>query len=201
MKPFSASCERNQAPILAELSTLFADRTHVLEIASGTGQHAVYFGRGLPGLVWQTSELPENHAGIQAWLEEAALPNVLLPLVLDVNQQPWPNITVDAVFNANTVHIVSWPEVERMFTGISQVLKPDGVLCLYGPYNDAGSFTSDSNAQFDTWLKARDPLSGIRDFEAVDTLARSLGLLLVHDVKMPANNRLLAWRKMAVNPA
>lgn len=195
MKPYSESCERNQAPILAQLQMLFAGRRHVLEIASGTGQHAVYFGRALPHLSWQTSDLPANHAGIRAWLAEAQLPNVLPPLALDVNEAVWPVTAVDAVFNANTVHIVSWPAVQRMFAGIGRVLEPGGVLCLYGPFNYGGAYTSASNADFDAWLKARDPHSGIRDFEAVCELAAAQGLSLLQDIAMPSNNRLLAWRK------
>lgn len=195
MKPYSASCERNQAPILEHLQTLFADSRRVLEIASGTGQHAVYFGRALPHLTWQTSDLLSNHDGILAWLEEAQLPNVLPPLALDVNEPVWPLAGVDAVFNANTVHIVSWPAVQRMFAGIGRVLQPGGLLCLYGPYNYGGAYTAASNADFDVWLKARDVHSGIRDFEAVCALAAAQGLSLLQDIAMPSNNRLLAWRK------
>lgn len=195
MKPYSESCERNQAPILAQLQSLFATRRHVLEIASGTGQHAVYFGRALPHLTWQTSDLPAHHAGIGAWLAEAQLPNVLLPLTLDVNAPVWSIAEVDAVFNANTVHIVSWPSVVRMFEGIGRVLQADGILCLYGPFNYGGTYTSASNANFDDWLKMRDIHSGIRDFEAVCDLASAHGMVLLQDVEMPANNRLLAWRK------
>lgn len=196
MKPYAESCEQNRDPILAVLREVFANRRRVLEIASGTGQHAVYFGGALPHLTWQTSELPENHAGIRAWLDEAGLPNVLPPLALDVNDTAWPLEPVDAVFNANTVHIVAWPAVERMFAGIGRVLAPDGCLCLYGPYNYGGTYTSESNARFDAWLKARDPHSGVRDFEAIDRLASEQGLALMRDIAMPANNRTLVWRKV-----
>ena len=195
MKPYSESCERNQAHILAVLKEIFSDRRCVLEIASGTGQHAVYFGRALPHLIWRTSELPQNHAGIHAWLDEAQLPNVLPPVAIDVNDPAWPLEKVDSVFNANTVHIVSWPEVERMFENIGRVLERGGVLCLYGPFNYGGNFTSESNARFDVWLKARDGRSGIRDFEAVNQLAEAQGLALLRDVPMPANNRILVWRR------
>ncbi len=196
MKPYAESCEQNRDPILAVLRAVFADRKQVLEIASGTGQHAVYFGQALPHLSWQTSELPVNHAGIQAWLDEAQLPNVLPPLAIDVNAAAWPLASVDAIFNANTVHIVAWPAVERMFAGIGRVLAAGGCLCLYGPFNYRGAFTSESNARFDAWLKARDPESGVRDFEAVNQLAVSQGLTLLQDVAMPANNRSLVWRKV-----
>jgi SAM-dependent methyltransferase len=193
MKPYAESCEQNRAPILTLLQDVFADRKNVLEIASGTGQHAVYFGQALPHLVWQTSELPANHAGIQAWLDEAGLPNVLPPLALDVNDAQWPAEPVDAIFNANTVHIVAWPTVERMFAGIGRVLAPDGILCIYGPFNYDGQFTSESNARFDVWLKNRDSLTGVRDFEAVNRLAEAQGLKLLKDVAMPSNNRTLIW--------
>ena len=193
MKPYAESCEQNRAPILTLLQDVFADRKNVLEIASGTGQHAVYFGQALPHLVWQTSELPANHAGIQAWLDEAGLPNVPPPLALDVNDAQWPAQQVDAIFNANTVHIVAWPTVERMFAGIRRVLAPDGILCIYGPFNYGGQFTSESNARFDVWLKNRDPHSGVRDFEAVNRLAEAQGLKLLKDVAMPSNNRTLIW--------
>jgi SAM-dependent methyltransferase len=195
MKPYAESCEQNREPILAVLREAFGDRQRVLEIASGTGQHAVYFGQALPHLVWQTSELPENHAGIQAWLDEAQLCNVLPPLALDVNAADWPAEPVDAIFNANTVHIIAWPAVERMFAGIGRVLGVGGILCLYGPFNYGGEFTSESNARFDVWLKSRDPNSGVRDFEAINMLAEAQGLRLLRDVAMPSNNRTLIWRR------
>jgi len=196
MKPYSESCEQNRAPIQSVLEEVFADRKRVLEIASGTGQHAVYFGQAMPHLTWQTSELPGNHAGIQAWLDEAGLPNVLPPVAIDVNDTHWPVETVDAVFNANTVHIVAWPSVQRMFAGIGRVLAVGGILCLYGPFNYGGQFTSESNARFDAWLKNRDANSGVRDFEAINQLAEAQGLTLLRDIAMPANNRSLVWQRI-----
>ncbi|MFP5504810.1 MAG: DUF938 domain-containing protein [Gammaproteobacteria bacterium] len=194
-KPFSESCVQNRAPILALLREVFADRRHVLEIGSGTGQHAVYFAPELPHLVWQTADVPPHHAGIRAWLDDAALPNVLPPLALDANDTAWHDGRYDAVFSANTLHIMSWPEVELFFLGVGQVLEPGGTLVIYGPFNYNGAYTSESNARFDTWLKARDPASGVRDFEAVDALARAQGLVLQQDIAMPANNRTLVWRR------
>ena len=194
MKSYSESCEKNKTPILAVLKEIFADRKRVLEIASGTGQHAVYFGRELPHLIWQTSELAQHHASIQAWLDEAQLPNVLPPLSADVNEARWPVEPVDAIFNANTVHIISWPEAELLFAHIERIIAPGGCVCFYGPYNYGGHFTSESNARFDTWLKSRDSSSGVRDFEAVNRLAESHGLDLQHDIAMPSNNRILVWR-------
>ena len=194
-KPYSESCEQNRAPILAILREVFADRSHVLEIGSGTGQHAVYFGAALPHLRWQTADVLAHHPGIAAWLSEAALPNVLSPFELDANHSDWHTGNYDAVFSANTLHIMSAQEGERCFAGIGQVLEPGGVLAVYGPFNYQGQFTSESNARFDQWLKSRDPASGIRDFEVVDAWAREQGLSLQHDHAMPANNRTLVWKK------
>ena len=195
MKPYSESCEQNQVPILEVLQEIFVNQQNVLEIASGTGQHAVYFGRALPHLTWQSSELAQNHAGILAWLNETKLPNVFAPVVIDVNDKQWPIEIVDTVFNANTVHIISWPEVERMFAGIARILSAGGILCLYGPFNYEGKFTSESNARFDMWLKSRDRNSGVRDFEAINLLAESHGFFLLKDVTMPNNNRTLVWQR------
>ena len=193
--PYAEACERNRDPILDVLKWAFAESRDVLEIGSGTGQHAVYFACHLPHLVWHTSELSEQHPGIRAWIEEAQPPNVRGPLALDVNESLWPIGAVDAVFTANTLHIMSWPSVERMFAGIARVLEPGGIVCVYGPFNYDGRYTSPSNARFDEWLKARDPESGIRDFAAVDSLARDAGLALARDFPMPANNRSLVWRR------
>lgn len=195
MKPHAESCDINQGPILEVLSVWFADRKHVLELASGTGQHAVHFGRALPHLTWQTSELEKNHAGIQMWLDEAQLPNVRAPLRIDANDEAWSIQGVDAIFCANSVHIMSWPEVKKLFAGIGRVLETGGLLCLYGPFNFDGKFTSESNARFDDWLKARDPKSGVRDFEALNTLAEAQNMKLLKDIEMPINNRTLIWQR------
>ena len=191
-RPYSASCDRNRDPILAVLRDHFADRKHVLEIGSGTGQHAVYFAAALPHLTWQTSDLPENHDGIRLWLDDAALSNALPPLTLDT-RGPWPNARYDAVFTANTLHIMSWPEVEALFAGLPAVLADDARLVIYGPFNYGGEFTSPSNAQFNVTLKGWGAHMAIRDFEAVDALARGAGLRLLEDRAMPANNRCLVW--------
>jgi SAM-dependent methyltransferase len=196
-KPFSAACERNKQPILAVLREHFADRRRVLEIGSGTGQHAVCFAAALPHLVWQTSDRAENLDGIRAWLDEARLPNTPAPLELDV-RGAWPDATYDAAFSANTLHIMSWPEVERLFAGLGRALAADGVVAIYGPFNVDGRYTSDSNAAFDASLKAQDPRRGIRDRADVDALARAIGLERVADVAMPANNRTLVWRRVRV---
>jgi SAM-dependent methyltransferase len=193
IKPFSQACEVNKAPILDVLKDVFHGRENVLEVASGTGQHAVYFGAHLPHLFWQTSDIQQNIGGIQAWISEARLPNVIAPLRLDVNDTTWPIGKFDAIFNANTVHIISWQEVQRLFNHIARVVIPGAIVCFYGPYNYNQQFTSESNARFDASLKARDTKSGIRDFEAINTLAASHGFTLQKDVEMPSNNRLLVW--------
>jgi cyclopropane fatty-acyl-phospholipid synthase-like methyltransferase len=192
-KPHSPASERNREPILAVLREHFADRQQVLEIGSGTGQHAVHFAAGLPHLAWQTSDRAENLDGIRAWLEEAGLPNTPAPLQLDVTQERWPAQQYDAVYSANTLHIMSWAEVERLFARLPEVLAANAKLAVYGPFNYSGRFTSDSNAVFDASLRAQVPHRGIRDFEAVDALARAIGLSLLEDRAMPANNRCLVW--------
>jgi len=194
-KPFSEACEQNKDPILEVLREVLAHSKRVLEIGSGTGQHAVFFGAQLPHLTWQTSELPEHHAGIRAWLADARLANVLPPLTLNVADPVWPVAEVDAVFSANTAHIMAWPLVEKMFAGGARVLAAGGRLCLYGPFSYHGNYSSESNARFDAWLKGRDPLSGIRDFEALDALAQQHGMTLLDDYAMPVNNRTLVWEK------
>jgi cyclopropane fatty-acyl-phospholipid synthase-like methyltransferase len=194
-KPHAPSCDRNRDPILAVLRHHFAEVASVLEVGSGTGQHAVYFALKMTWLDWQTSDREENLPGIGQWLEEAMLPNTPPPIILDVDG-PWPTQRYNAVFTANTLHIMGRDSVQAFFRGVGQVLGPRGSLVVYGPFNYEGRYTSESNREFDGWLKARDPQSAIRDFEAVDALAREQGLLLIDDVAMPANNRCLVWRKV-----
>lgn len=197
MKPFAQSCAENRRPILTVLRQLLAHRQRLLEIGSGTGQHAAYFAGEFPELSWQTSDREENHPGISLWLQEEGAPNALPPLVLDVLQQPWPLEAgaVDAVFSANTAHIMGWDGVEAMFAGVVEVLQAQGLFMLYGPFNYRGRYSTEGNARFDHWLRSRDPQSGIRDFEAVCELAMDNGLNLHRDFSMPANNRMLVWRK------
>lgn len=193
------------------LREAFAGARKVLEIGSGTGQHAVHFATQLPHLTWQPADLAENLPGIELWRaeatlrpspspaaaeQEAGLPNLLPPLMLDVNQPQWPDTGADAVFSANTLHIMSsWPEVRLFFAGVGRLLPATGVLAVYGPFNYGGRTTSESNARFDRWLRSQDPRSGIRDFEAVDALAAGQRLVLERDAAMPANNRTLVWRR------
>jgi SAM-dependent methyltransferase len=195
MLPVSDACERNKEPILSVLRVCFADRAHVLEIGSGTGQHAVHFARHLPHLAWHPTEqltyLPDLAARVR--FEGGA--NLQAPTVLDVRQAVWPARSVDAVFTANTLHIMSWTAVGALYRGVAAVLVAGGVLCIYGPFRYGGEYTSESNREFDLMLQERDPLSGMRDIGAVSDLAASYGLSLVADHDLPANNRLLVFRK------
>lgn len=195
-KPFSPACERNREPILAVLREAFADRKHVLEIGSGTGQHAVHFAAALPHLIWQTSDRAPYLPGIRQWLDEAALPNTPAPLLLDVNG-PWPAIRADAVFTANTLHIMSQADGEALFAMLPTVLADDATLAIYGPFRYAGAHTSASNAAFDHALRADHPSRGIRDAEWLIELAAGIGLTCTADHAMPANNRCLIFRRTA----
>lgn len=195
MKPFSESCEQNKDVILEVIKPLLEDSEKVLEIGSGTGQHAIYFGQAMPHLHWYTSDRIESLSGIQAWLDDVGLDNVKPPIELDVKQSNWPEIMVDAAFTANTLHIMHWNEVQVFFKKVPALLQKGGLLLAYGPFNYNGQYTSDSNRQFDGWLKARDPESGIRDFTELNELAEQYGLRISSDYEMPANNRILCWQK------
>lgn len=194
---FSEACERNKAPILAELRSALARATRVLEIGSGTGQHAVHFARGLPHLAWQPTDVPAQLAALAERVRREGTPNLLAPLALDVRDDAWPAGPFDAIFTANTLHILSWPDVEQLFRGIGRALGPGSVLCVYGPFRYRGAFTSDSNARFDAELRARNPASGIRDFEAVAALASAVRLSRVSDQSLPANNQFLVFENRA----
>lgn len=191
-KPYAPACDRNREPILAVLREHFGACRTVLEIGSGTGQHAVHFARHLPHLVWQCSDRAEMLPGIRMWLDESKLPNTPDPLLIDANLD-WPTLRFDGVFSANTLHIMSWREVEAFFARLAQVLNPGAVVAVYGPFRYAGAHTSESNAAFDQSLRAGSAQRGIRDFEAVDKLAAGAGLSLLVDHAMPANNRCLVW--------
>jgi cyclopropane fatty-acyl-phospholipid synthase-like methyltransferase len=191
----SEACERNKGPILRVLTEAFAQSRVVLEIGSGTGQHAVHFATHLPHLCWQPSDTGEYLAGLREHLALAGPANLRAAIELDVRRKPWPHDRVDALFTANTLHIMGWSAVEAFFGGVGMVLSAGGTLCVYGPFRYDGRYTSSSNADFDRFLQARDPDSGIRAFEAVDALAKKEGLELVADHSMPANNQLLVWRR------
>jgi cyclopropane fatty-acyl-phospholipid synthase-like methyltransferase len=193
----SEACERNKGPILAVLREELAASSHVLEVGSGTGQHAVYFAAGLPQLLWQPSELAENLPPLAERIRLEGGTNVRAPVALDVRDDPWPVAPVDAVFSANTLHIMAWSDVCEFFRGAGPVLSSAGVLCVYGPFRFEGRHTSDSNAAFDHFLRQRDPASGVRDFEALDAQAHAHGLRFSANHAMPANNRTLVWRRAA----
>jgi len=194
-KPHAPATERNRDVILDVLRHRLADCREVLEIGSGTGQHAVYFANALPHLRWQASDVADHLPGIRLWLEEAGLPNTPPPLEIDMRRD-WPEVRFDAVFSANTLHIMGWLEVQQLFGQLGRRMPPGGRLIVYGPFN-YGGFTSDSNARFDASLRAGNPASGLREFEAVDALAAGAGLVLLEDRAMPANNRCLSWRRNA----
>ncbi len=207
-KPYAESCERNRAPILAVLQRHLGQARHVLEIGSGTGQHAVHFAAAMPWLRWQASDHPDQLSGIDQWLRDAALPNTPAAIALQAvagatpGLQPSPPMPgdgagrgFDAVFTANTLHIMGWEHVQALFGALPALLAVQGRFIAYGPFNYGGTYSSDSNRVFDGWLKARDARSGIRDFEAVDALASLHGLVLCEDVAMPANNRTLVWQR------
>jgi cyclopropane fatty-acyl-phospholipid synthase-like methyltransferase len=193
-KLFSAACERNRDPILAILREHLGGHERILEIGSGTGQHAVYFARCFPGIIWQTSDREENLQGIKAWLSEAGLSNTPAPLHLDVRAS-WPEETYDVVFTANTLHIMSWEEVISFFEGLAGVLKERGVFFVYGPFNENGQYTSASNADFDLSLRSQNPKMGIRDLEKVVALAKAQDLHGMTRYPMPANNQSLVFQK------
>jgi SAM-dependent methyltransferase len=194
-KPYSESCDQNKQPILSVIQPLLQDCRAVLEIGSGTGQHAVYFAAHMPQLLWYSSDQASYIEGIQRWLDDAGLDNTPAPVVLDVCQADWPALDVDAAFTANTLHIMHWHGVECTFAGAGRLLQAGGLFMVYGPFNYNNRYTSDSNARFDDWLKARDPQSGIRNFEDLDRLARQAGMRLFNDFEMPVNNRLVCWQK------
>lgn len=195
-KPYSASCERNRDPILGVLRDHFTHCRRVLEIGSGTGQHAVYFGAALPNITWQTSDRPAYHNAIRRWLADAGSDNVLPPLALDVSGL-WPPAQYDGIYSANTLHIMSWADVRALFDALPDVMAASAPLVIYGPFHYHGKPTSESNARFDADLRAQPGDMGIRDADAVNALAANAGLRWVADVAMPANNRCLVWRRSA----
>lgn len=193
--PFSQSCENNQAYILEVLNEAFADRQQVLEFASGTGQHACFFAARMPWLQWQPTELPEHLPILQPRCAAYTGSNILRPQILDVCADPWPVAIPDALFSANSLHIMPFAAVQQLFSALARAAGEDVKLAIYGPFNYGGKYTSASNARFDQWLAQQHPDSAIRDFEAVNELAETAGFSLLADHEMPANNRLLLWQK------
>ena len=194
-KPYAESCEQNRGVILDVIQPLLVNSKSLLEIGSGTGQHAVYFSEKLPHIIWNSSDRTENIEAIKLWLSDTDSEKLPTPIELDVTQNIWPDITVDTVFTANTCHIMSQQSVETMVERVGQLLPAEGQLIIYGPFNYNQQYTSPSNERFDQWLKQRDSESAIRNFEDLNELARKAGLNLVNDYEMPANNRILHWRK------
>ena len=198
-KPFSPSCERNQDVVLQTLKTPLRPKDKsVLEIGSGTGQHAVYFGKHIPHITWQTADVKENHAGINMWLEEAGLENVLSPLRYRIVQDSWPTLHADVVFNANVVHIISESLVEKLINDLGENMQNGQRVIFYGPFKYEGQYTSPSNADFDVWLKDIDPSRGIRDIERIESLMKQQMFNLVKDIPMPAHNQFLIFEKQTL---
>ncbi|MFT4906095.1 MAG: cyclopropane fatty-acyl-phospholipid synthase-like methyltransferase [Oleispira sp.] len=196
-KPISEACLRNQGPIAAVLKKRLPHPARLLEIGSGTGQHAVFCARELPHITWQPSDLAQHHDGMKLWITEAALSNVLEPIVLDVDHA-WPTMDVDHVFTANTVHFIADGSVVNMLAGVSRLIASDGFFMMYGPVNIDGEFTSEGNAYLDEWLKSCvNPLAGIKDLADIESLAKDQGLVLIDNLAMPANNRLLVFQKQS----
>jgi SAM-dependent methyltransferase len=195
MKQFSQACQRNQEPILEVLQEVLADAERVLEVGSGTGQHAVFFARHLPHLVWQPSDRPGSLDSVQAWRDDAALDNVCEPVALDLFEESWPVGEFDAFFSANVIHIAPLEATERLFSHAKEHLRSGGLVLFYGPFRYAERPLEPSNERFDHWLRERDPDSGVRLFEDIEAFAHRHGFTLVDDRAMPANNRMLVWQK------
>lgn len=192
--PYSKACDNNKAPILEQLTRHLKQPGKLLELGSGTGQHAIYFGNALPHIIWQTSDRSLNHAGINAWIDEFGRTNILTPLTLDIYENTLPD-DIDYIFTANTFHIIAWPGVSLLLEKVGATLRNGGLLLVYGPFNYQGQFTSESNARFDSHLKAHNPERGIRDIEAVCEVANKHHLHLIEDNPLPANNRLLVFKR------
>ncbi|MCX7553763.1 DUF938 domain-containing protein [Marinicella sp. S1101] len=195
-KPFSPACERNQAVILEQLRELLSTTGQsILEVGTGTGQHAVYFAAKLPHIIWQTADLIEKHAGINLWLSDANLTNALPPVEYAIGHSQWPDGQYDVVYSANVLHIISEALVVLLIKDLGAHLKEAARVIFYGPFKYGGQYTADSNADFNEWLKARDPQSGIRDFAVIESLMQQQNFKLVSDITMPANNQLIVFEK------
>jgi len=195
-KPVAESCVQNQQVILDVLKNFFIEQGKVLEIGSGTGQHGVFFTQHMQHLLWQPSDLIDQHAGMQLWLDEVEHERIKSPLELNVDDEIWSIEKMDYIFTANTTHIISSEQTEKLFKHVGGCLKQGGLFAQYGPFNYKGKYTSESNARFDVWLKQRNPNSCIKHFEMMQQLAEQNALQLVEDIEMPANNRILLWKKV-----
>jgi SAM-dependent methyltransferase len=193
---FAAAAERNRDPILDVLRGVLPATGLVLEIASGTGQHVTHFARALPALRWQPSDASTPHLdSIRAWTAAAGIENVLPPVLLDVEREPWPVAQADAILCINMIHIAAWTATEALFRGAARRLPPGGILFLYGPFKRGGQHTAPSNERFDERLRAEDPRWGVRDVDDVQRVATSVGLQPAEITAMPANNFTLAFRR------
>ena len=193
--PYSPACERNKEPIFAVIEPYLERANMVLEIGSGTAQHAVYFAQRCEHLVWQCADQKHYLSGIAARLKACGLKNTPAPIELDVNTQSYSQISTqyDLIYSANTLHIMDAASVEQFFKGLQNISKPNATLILYGPFKKNGHFTSPSNAEFDASLRARGEGSGIRDLEWIQELAGNVGFALKADIQMPANNQCLLF--------
>ena len=195
MLNYSQASENNKQAILSLLHDILADTVDVLEIGSGSGQHALFFSQHLPNLNWQATELSDGITALEENIKQYAPDNVLKPVELDVCKHPWNVSKSAAIYTANTLHIMPWASVAEFFIGVGKNLNPQGLLCIYGPFKYKGEFTTQSNADFDQWLKRSNPMSGIRDFEKISELALGQGMSLVNDFPMPANNQLIIFKR------
>lgn len=191
-KSFSPSSDRNKDPILEQLTIYFKHSKTVLEIGSGTGQHAVYFAQQLPHLNWLTSDMPANHCSINTWIAESGLNNIVEPVAFTLGLDRWPEVNADAIFTANTTHIMQPEEAQIMMAMVAANLPKGGVFCQYGPMLVDGDYTSDSNREFDVSLKQQG-FGGIQDVNQLTSWAQ--GIVLLATIPMPANNFLLVWQK------
>lgn len=193
-KPFSQACENNKQPILEVLQRVLADKTNLLEIGSGSGQHAAYFAPRLRHLEWHTSDMPDKHLGIAAWLEEVKVNNLHQPLSFTIGAtSAWPLTNTDAVYTANTTHIMQPSESQLMMQLVADNLSIGGIFCQYGPYNFQGQYSSESNQSFDQHLSEQG-CGGIRDIDELTLWAKPL--VLIETIPMPANNFMLVWQKL-----
>lgn len=195
-KTFSPSCERNQQFILDVLKNIIKPTyKNLLEIGTGTGQHAVFMASSFPHLLWHTTDLKENHAGINMWIKDSNLKNISEPIEYESGRTDFPQVRADVVFTTNTLHIMSWKNVQMLINQFGNNLSHGVDIIIYGPFNYEGKFISESNANFDLWLKQQNPHSGIRDFELLDSLMNKVGIKLINDYCLPANNRILHYQK------
>lgn len=196
-KPFSPACERNREPILKVLKEIVTPEDRkLLEIGSGTGQHAVYLAPHFPHMIWVTSDMKEKHTGIKMWLEESGAPNIIGPGAFEVGKDEFPRGNFDIVFTANTFHIMHWKECKTLMKLLGRNLSEGAQVLIYGPFNEGGNFSSPSNAEFDQWLKSQDPLMGIRNIEDIVSNMKKNGFHLSRSYEMPANNRILLFLKV-----